>query len=205
MAEQKKPSIFRRLFGNRNKETDLLQEEQIQSPGQMMLSNFLHTKLGMTGLIVFLIIFIFVFVGPYLFRIDLGESDNTQIHLPPINSMLSVPAGLEGNVQDIAAGATFGLGCDKEGKIYIWGYTKITDTIDLKDIPEEVLEAKIVTQLGWSITVMSEHLDPWSDEREKQDCEQRAFERLARRLKAAFPRLPVCILGDALYACRPAA
>ena len=66
-----------------------------------------------------------------------------------------------------------------------------------------VLEAKIVTQLGWSITVMSEHLDPWSDEREKQDCEQRAFERLARRLKAAFPRLPVCILGDALYACRP--
>lgn len=66
-----------------------------------------------------------------------------------------------------------------------------------------VLEAKIVTPLGWSITVMSEHLDPWDDEKEKQDCEQRAFERLAPRLKAAFPRLPVCILGDALYACRP--
>lgn len=145
MAEQRKPSFLRRLFGNRNKETDLLQEEQIQSPGKMMLSNFLHNKLGMTGLIVFLLIFIFVFIGPYLFQIDLGESDNTQIHVPPINSMLSVPAGLEGNVQDIAAGATFGLGCDKDGKIYIWGYTKITDTIDLKDIPEEVLEAKIVS------------------------------------------------------------
>ncbi|MBR0056572.1 MAG: transposase [Kiritimatiellae bacterium] len=75
--------------------------------------------------------------------------------------------------------------------------------LSAKERNRMVLEAKIVTQLGWSITVMSEHLDPWSDEREKQDCEQRAFERLARRLKAAFPRLPVCILGDALYACRP--
>ena len=75
--------------------------------------------------------------------------------------------------------------------------------LSAKERKRMVLEAKIVTQLGWSITVMSEHLDPWSDEREKQDCEQRAFERLARRLKAAFPRLPVCILGDALYACRP--
>jgi hypothetical protein len=66
-----------------------------------------------------------------------------------------------------------------------------------------VLEAKIVTPLGWGITVMSEHLDPWDDEREKQDCELRAFRRLAQRLKTAFPRLYICILGDALYACRP--
>lgn len=66
-----------------------------------------------------------------------------------------------------------------------------------------VLEAKIVTPWSWSLTVMSEPVDPWDDDREKQDCEQRAFERLARRLKEAFPRLPICILGDALYACRP--
>jgi len=75
--------------------------------------------------------------------------------------------------------------------------------LSAKERNRMVLEAKIVTRLGWSIAVMSEHLDPWSDERGKQDCEQRAFERLAARLKAAFPRLPICILGDALYACRP--
>ena len=45
----------------------------------------------------------------------------------------------------------------------------------------------------------------WDDEREKQDCEQRAFERLARRLKARFRGQNFCILGDALYACRPVA
>jgi hypothetical protein len=66
-----------------------------------------------------------------------------------------------------------------------------------------VLEAKIVTPWGWNLTVMSEPLEPWDDDREKQDCERRAFERLAPRLKKAFPRLPICILGDALYACRP--
>ena len=66
-----------------------------------------------------------------------------------------------------------------------------------------VLEAKIVTPLGWSIAVMSEHLEPWDGEKAKQDCERHAFVRLAARLKAAFPRLPVCILGDALYACGP--
>ena len=68
-----------------------------------------------------------------------------------------------------------------------------------------VLEAKIVTPQGWSITVMSEHLDPWDDERGKQDCELRAFERLAARLKARFRSQNICILGDALYACRPVA
>lgn len=66
-----------------------------------------------------------------------------------------------------------------------------------------VLEAKIVTPWGWNIPVMSEPVAPWTTEEEKQDCEWWAFHRLAARLKRAFPRLPICILGDALYACAP--
>ena len=38
-----------------------------------------------------------------------------------------------------------------------------------------------------------------SDEKIKQDCESKAFMRLADKLKKAFPRLPICILADALY------
>jgi hypothetical protein len=34
----------------------------------------------------------------------------------------------------------------------------------------------------------------------KQDCEIKAFKRLAAKLKKAFPRLPICIMGDSLYA-----
>jgi len=37
----------------------------------------------------------------------------------------------------------------------------------------------------------------------KQDCERKAFKRLAQKIKESYPRLPICILGDRLYACAP--
>ena len=65
------------------------------------------------------------------------------------------------------------------------------------------LEARIVTPWGWNIPVLFEEVAPYEGDREKQDCELGAFRRLEKRLKRAFPNLAVCILGDALYACRP--
>lgn len=38
-----------------------------------------------------------------------------------------------------------------------------------------------------------------SEEEIKQDCESKAFERLAVKIKKQFPRLPVCIVADSLY------
>ncbi len=67
------------------------------------------------------------------------------------------------------------------------------------------LEARIVTPWGWNVPVLFEEVAPYETEREKQDCELNAFRRLASRLKDAFPNLGICILGDALYACRPVA
>ncbi len=63
-----------------------------------------------------------------------------------------------------------------------------------------VLEAKIVTSTGLSISLASEFIenDPGRDY-EKQDCEQKAFARLAVKIKKYFPRLPICILADGLY------
>lgn len=37
----------------------------------------------------------------------------------------------------------------------------------------------------------------------KQDRELQACRRLVPALKAAFPQTPICVVGDALYACRP--
>ena len=63
-----------------------------------------------------------------------------------------------------------------------------------------VLEAKLVTPSGLAISLASEFIEnnPGRDY-EKQDCEQKAFVRLAAKVKKYFPRLPVCILGDGLY------
>ena len=40
-------------------------------------------------------------------------------------------------------------------------------------------------------------------DRKKQDCETKAFKRLARRLKSMFKRLPIMLLLDGLYANGP--
>ncbi len=141
---KKRSSLLGRLFGNRNKEYNFMEEEQLQSPGRMIVKNFLANKLGMLGLIVFIFVFLFVIVGKVLFPLDLGYQDNTQINVPPTMSLMKVPEELVGKVQDITPGTTYAVGCDTDGKVYVWGYTRITETIDLADIPEEVLEAKIV-------------------------------------------------------------
>jgi hypothetical protein len=63
-----------------------------------------------------------------------------------------------------------------------------------------VLEAKIVTSSGLAISLASEFIEnPPGLDYEKQDCEQKAFVRLAAKIKKYFPRLPICILGDGLY------
>jgi hypothetical protein len=47
--------------------------------------------------------------------------------------------------------------------------------------------------------LLHEHVDMYDPSSEKEDCELNAFFRLAQRLKARFPRLRFCIVGDALF------
>ena len=62
-----------------------------------------------------------------------------------------------------------------------------------------VLEAKLVTSNGFSISLATEWIENPGEEYEKQDCEQKAFVRLAEKLKAMFPRLAICLCADGLY------
>ena len=66
-----------------------------------------------------------------------------------------------------------------------------------------VLEAKFVAPNGFALSVMSEFVENPSAEETIQDCELKAFYRLAERLKKRFPRLPICLLLDGLYANGP--
>jgi len=64
-----------------------------------------------------------------------------------------------------------------------------------------VLEATLSFQNGLTLPLMSEFLNYAEGDisNDKQDCELKAFTRLAKRLKTAFPRLPIMILLDGLY------
>jgi hypothetical protein len=73
----------------------------------------------------------------------------------------------------------------------------------------QVLEAKFLGPAGVVASVESEFIENTdledtagrSAEQIKQDCELKAFSRLAPRLKQAFPQLSLVLAGDSLFAC----
>ena len=64
-----------------------------------------------------------------------------------------------------------------------------------------VLEASLAFSNGITVPLMSEFSNyaVGDTNTEKQDCEQKAFKRLAKRLKAEFGHLPIMLLLDGLY------
>jgi hypothetical protein len=66
-----------------------------------------------------------------------------------------------------------------------------------------VLEAKVVTASGLVFSLATEFIENSDPNASKQDCELKAFPRLAEKLKANFPRLPIPLLVDSEFACKP--
>ena len=68
-----------------------------------------------------------------------------------------------------------------------------------------VLEANFAFPNGMTIPLMSEFLSYTEGDQSscKQDCELKAFKRLAEKIKQRFPRLPIQVLLDGLYPSGP--
>lgn len=127
-------SLFGRLFGRKRK-LSVFEEEQIQSPFRTIVRNFRSNKIAMFGTIVFLVIFLSCFILPIFFPLDVTYTDSSQQNIAPGYSMLSVPNELKnGNAVDIAGGGTFGIGADKNGKVYLWGQMDNK----LKNVPKKM-------------------------------------------------------------------
>ena len=86
------------------------EEELMQSPARMVLQSFVHDKVAMTGLILFLIIFLCCIILPFFYPIQLSYQDVTQSNVAPGFGMLSVPSQLQGNAQMVSSGSTFSCG-----------------------------------------------------------------------------------------------
>lgn len=67
----------------------------------------------------------------------------------------------------------------------------------------KVLEAKLVLSEKVVISLGTEFIENEKEDITKQDCEINAAKRLLKRLKKEYPRLPVCLQGDALYEVEP--
>ena len=80
---------------------------------------------------------------------------------------------------------------------------KTDDGKTVKMYYHKVLEAKIVLSDNVVISLGSEFIENEREDVSKQDCETNAAKRLLKRIKKDYPRLPICIQGDALYATEP--
>lgn len=87
-----------------------------------------------------------------------------------------------------------------------WSEESLQKTIDTKNGKKTlyyvyVLEANLVFENGIVIPLLTEILEASKGdvENDKQDCEIRAFKRLAKKLKSWFSHLPITILLDGLY------
>ncbi len=65
-----------------------------------------------------------------------------------------------------------------------------------------VLQASVMGPAGTLFPLMHEEMDLHDPLADKEDCELSCFARLSARLKKEFPRLPICLVADALYCCQ---
>lgn len=74
------------------------------------------------------------------------------------------------------------------------------DGTKVKTYYHKVLEAKLVLGEKIVISIDTEFIENETETVAKQDCEINAAKRLLKRIAKDYPRLPVCIQGDNLYA-----
>ena len=79
---------------------------------------------------------------------------------------------------------------------------KYTGEISREEYYHNVLEAKLVAG-NMVLSLATEFIENEDENVSKQDCETKAFKRLAKKLKEKYPKLPICILADSLYASNP--
>ncbi len=138
---------FKRMFFGASKE--LTQEEQlfvekIESPSVMTVKAFFRRKLAVGALVVLVAMFLFVFVGPFFFPINLTYTDPLQANMAPNYTLRKVPSELKDNIKSISGFADFTVGVSRDNTLYIWGNTKNKLTgIDYSVFPEEIMPGKV--------------------------------------------------------------
>lgn len=80
---------------------------------------------------------------------------------------------------------------------------KTEDGKTVKQYYHKVLEAKLVLSDDVVISIGTEFIENENENVSKQDCEINAAKRLLAKLKKEYPRLPIILQGDVLYATEP--
>ncbi len=119
--------------------------ELIVSPGRQIFNRFMERKFAVFSVFVVLIMLCVVLIVPhFMTKYYDSFTETTQKDLPPTLDFMNVPGELKDNIRMIDSYSSFSVGLSNDGKVYMWGIGGIGATgIDIKQIPEEVQNAKI--------------------------------------------------------------
>ncbi len=141
--------LFKRLIGKESAAVNVLEEEAVQTPMKTIMKNYFRNKLGIIGLVGFIIVFLISFVGSEIYPLDSTYIELTNADIQPGTNYIDPPSELQGkNIVEIASGVSFSAAITDEGEFYIWGtepnkqQENVSDYIF--DVPEEIYNNKIV-------------------------------------------------------------
>ena len=150
-----------------------------------------------------------VTMNEYLEKLDPTELENIQSDL--VYRMIRWKSFNEAEVLGrwliLVDGTELDEGYTKKNQNYLERtYHRGTDG-EFTKYHRSVLEAKIYFGNNLVSSIATETIEnseeyqnkKYTEEAIKQDCESKAFIRLAGKIKSRFPRLPVCIVADGLY------
>lgn len=125
------------------KKSNVTDVEPIESPVKQMIKSFFSKPRAVIALCILVGMFGLVFIGPLFNPLDVSYIEPTQQNIKPGYTMMDVPKGLRGEVEQISSYSRFSVGLSKSGKVYVWGDAE-TLGYDMGEIPDEVEGKKVL-------------------------------------------------------------
>lgn len=150
-----------------------------------------------------------VSLNEYLGKLEPGELEEIQADI--VRKMVRRKSFGQAKVQGkwliIVDGTELDEGFTKKNQNYLERTYHRGTKEEFTKYHRSVLEAKIYFGNNLVASIATETIEnseeyqekKYTEEAIKQDCESKAFIRLAGKIKKRFPRLPVCIVADGLY------
>lgn len=140
-------SMLKGLFIREKDQLSVLEEEALQTPTQTIIMNFIRTKLGVIGVIAFVAILLFAFVGGYLRPISESYQEPLLANVRPGGNYLNYPSKIvKEGVKQISSGISFSVALTNEGNPYVWGKQPIylsRMATSIFKIPKEFQKSKV--------------------------------------------------------------
>ncbi|NLY53103.1 MAG: ABC transporter permease subunit [Firmicutes bacterium] len=195
-------AFIKRLFVKEDKKLSVLEEEALQTPAKTVIKNFFRHKLGILGLLGFIAILTFSFLGSKLVPINLSLQETTLRNIRPGYNYLKYPTQLvQEGVKEISSGASFSVGLSQAGNVYVWGtvptYLLEGFATSVLQVPEEVQKANIV-----KVSAGDRHILALDDRNQLYCWGLNNFEQatLPSKLQSKLASTPVAqIVGGELY------